>query len=89
MKYKIDYIKQLNGFWRFRRMNHLTHQQVDLYFALLDSLNSLFWEKELSAANSTLMKKTNMTSRSQLERARNGLIRNFVVNIIHKTTDFR
>lgn len=65
----INYIKQINGFWAWRRMNTLSHAQVDLYFAVLDCVNRYHWEKYVSIPNTTLISMCG-TSKSELLRNR-------------------
>lgn len=51
----MDYMRQLNGFWNWRKTNMLTHVQADLYFALLGCANAARWRSPLSLPNSTIM----------------------------------
>ncbi len=65
----INYIKQINGFWAWRRMNALSHAQVDLYFAVLDCVNRYHWDKYVSIPNATLISMCG-SSKSELLRNR-------------------
>ena len=51
----MNYLKQINGFWIWRKLNTLTHSQMDLYFALLDCANTAAWREDFTVPNSTLM----------------------------------
>ncbi len=51
----MDYMRQLNGFWNWRRTSILTHSQADLYYTLLACANAARWRSPLSIPNSTIM----------------------------------
>lgn len=69
----MNYLKQINGFWIWRKLNTLSHAQMDLYFAILDCANTALWKKDFSVPNSTLMNLCQL-SKTQLFNARNQLI---------------
>lgn len=69
----MDYMRQLNGFWNWRKTNILTHAQADLYFALLGCANAARWRSPLSIPNSTLIGMCQI-SKTELHRQRLSLI---------------
>ena len=69
----MNYLKQINGFWIWRKMNTISHAQMDLYFAFLDCANTALWRKDFSVPNSTLMNLCQL-SKTQLFNARNQLV---------------
>lgn len=69
----MNYLKQINGFWIWRKLNSISHVQTDLYFAILDCANTAQWRKKFSIPNSTLMNLCQL-SKTQLHNTRNQLI---------------
>lgn len=68
----VNYLKQINGFWIWRKLNTLTHSQMDLYFALLDCANTAAWREDFTVPNSTLMNLCQL-SKAQMCKDRNRL----------------
>lgn len=68
----MNYLKQINGFWNWRKLNTVSHTQADLYFTILDCANSAGWRQDFSAPNSTLMRLCQI-SKTQLSVCRNQL----------------
>lgn len=68
----MNYLKQINGFWNWRKMNTLTHAQADLYFSILDCANASQWKESFRVPNSTLMNLC-QCSKTQLFNTRNRL----------------
>lgn len=68
----MNYLRQINGFWNWRKLNTLSHSQVDLYFAILDCANTAMWRETFGVPNSTLMNLCQL-SKSQLSKDRNKL----------------
>jgi len=50
----VNYIKQLNGFWQWRKLKSLSGRQADLYFAILQCFNENRWQTSLSVPNMLL-----------------------------------
>ncbi len=69
----MDYIRQVNGFWNWRRTNEVSHVQMDLYFTLLACANAAFWREPLSIPNTTLFGMCQI-SKTELHRQRLVLI---------------
>lgn len=69
----MKYISQLNGFWNWRRLNGITHSQVDLYFAILNCGNACGWRSEFTVPNSTIIGMCQISA-SELAKNRNALI---------------
>lgn len=69
----MNYLKQINGFWIWRKLNTISHVQMDLYFAILDCANTALWRENFSIPNSTLMNLCQI-SKTQLFNARNQLV---------------
>lgn len=68
----MNYLRQINGFWNWRKLNTLSHSQMDLYFAILDCANTAMWRETFGVPNSTLMNLCQL-SKSQLSKDRNKL----------------
>ena len=62
----MNYIRQLNGFWRQRRLNPLPGRQADLYFAILQCANENRWQTSFSIPNTLLMAMCSMGERELL-----------------------
>ena len=71
----MNYIKQLNAFWIWRKyQSDISHSESDLYFALLHCANESGWKTQVSLPNSTLMATANIENKSQLSTLRNRLV---------------
>ncbi|MCH5213062.1 MAG: hypothetical protein J1G06_08600 [Oscillospiraceae bacterium] len=70
----MDYIKQLNAFWKWRELHDISHTQLDIYLALLDVFNRAFWKPELSIPNRTIMSKADISDKKQLADERSKLV---------------
>jgi len=69
----MDYMRQLNGFWNWRKTNAVTHVQADLYFTLLSCANTAYWPETLTIPNSTLIGMCQISS-TELHKQRLTLI---------------
>ena len=69
----MDYIKQLNAFWRLLPNNPLGPNAVCLYLYLLSKDNEFCWKKEFTVPNLIICGSISL-SRQALDRARNELI---------------
>ncbi len=69
----MDYIKQLNAFWRLLPNNPLSSNAVCLYVYLLSKDNEFCWKKEFTVPNLIICGSISL-SRQALDRARNELI---------------
>lgn len=69
----MNYIKQVNTFYKFLPDNPLSSNAQCLYMYLLNKNNELGWKKEFKIANSIVCGFTNLNI-SSLQRARNELI---------------
>ena len=69
----MDYIKQLNAFWRLLPNNPLSSNAVCLYVYLLSKDNEFGWKKEFMVPNLIICGSIGL-SRQALDRARNELI---------------
>ena len=70
----MEYIKQINAFWAWRSLNDISHTQVDLYFALLDTFNKRQRPDELAIPNRTLMSAADIQTKAQLAKERAALV---------------
>lgn len=68
----MNYIKQVNTFYKLLSNNPLSSNAQCLYFFLLNKNNELGWIKEFTTANSIVMGFTNLNIKA-LQRARNEL----------------
>ncbi len=68
----MNYIKQVNTFYKLLSNNPLSSNAQCLYFFLLNKNNELGWIKEFTTANSIVMGFTNLNI-TALQRARNEL----------------
>lgn len=75
----MDYMRQLNGFWRWRQTNQVSHSQVDLYFAILAIGNSCGWKEQFTIANKTLVGMCQL-SESELHKQRLVLIQTGLID---------
>lgn len=71
----MNYIKQLNTFYRLLPDNPLSPNAQCLYNYLLNKCSELGWKSEFRVANSILMGFTGLNM-SALQRARNSLVQN-------------
>ncbi len=69
----MQYISQINAFWNWRRLNEISHAQVDLYFTILNCGNSCGWKTEFNIPNSTIIGMCQISA-SELAKHRNALI---------------
>lgn len=70
----MNYILQLNGFWRWRKTNSVTSGQADLFYAILECGNSTGWkQQQFNIPNSTLMGMCEI-SKPELHKRRLALI---------------
>lgn len=74
----MDYMRQLNGFWNWRRLNEVSHAQADLYFSILAAANMLHWKEPFTIPNTTLMSMC-QTSKSELHKLRLALIQKCLI----------
>ena len=70
----MNYIKQLNAFWKWRELHEISHAEADLYFALLCIFNEFFWQDNLPIPSRTPIGKAELSDKSQLRKLRMGLI---------------
>ena len=70
----MDYIRQLNGFWGWRRANKLSHAQADLYNTILACANAARWQEEIPIPNLTISEMCGI-SKTQLHENRRVLVR--------------
>lgn len=69
----MNYIKQLNAYWNWVKLNELPSRAGYLYFAILDCANAAGWKSEFNAPNSTLQAMAGL-GKTDLCRYRNLLI---------------
>ena len=77
----MDYMRQLNGFWNWRRTNQVSHVQADLYFTILACANAARWREKLSIPNSTLEGMCQI-SRTELHKQRLALIQKGLIRYV-------
>ncbi len=68
----MNYIKQVNTYYKLLPDNPLSSNAQCLYFYLINKNNELSWKKEFTVANSIVMGYTSLNI-SSLQRARNEL----------------
>lgn len=79
----MNYIKQLNAFWNWRKFQaEISHSESDLYFALLHCANGSGWKTRLALPNSTLIATANLSDASQLAKLRNKLVQKGLIEYI-------
>lgn len=79
----MNYIKQLNAFWNWRKFQaDISHAESDLYFALLHCANGSGWKTRLALPNSTLIATANLSDASQLAKLRNKLVQKGLIEYI-------
>lgn len=71
---KIDYKKQLDGFYSTLDYKPLSSNAISIYSILLQIASKTEWIEEFKVANNVLMSKIKNLNLSALQRARNELI---------------
>ena len=74
----MNYIKQLNAYWNWVKLNDLPSRAGYLYLALLDCANAAGWKSEFNAPNSTLQAMAGL-DKTGLNRYRNLLVQNGLI----------
>lgn len=75
----VSYINQINGFWNWRKLNHLSHAAADLYYAVLDCANTSGWKESFTIPNSTLQRLCEIGSPNELNKQRNILVQSGLI----------
>lgn len=74
----MNYIKQINAYWNWVKLNDLPSRAGYLYLALLDCANAAGWKSEFNAPNSTLQAMAGL-DKTGLNRYRNLLVQNGLI----------
>lgn len=74
----MNYIKQINAYWNWVKLNDLPSRAGYLYLALLDCANTAGWKSEFNAPNSTLQAMAGL-DKTGLNRYRNLLVQNGLI----------
>ena len=75
----MNYIKQINAFWRWKELNKISHGEVELYFGLLNCANASNWQSHISIPNRRLISLCGFGDDSALNKARNRLIQSGLI----------